>query len=217
MLHLDLHDVVNRASQGNVRLTAKHQPLMHFIEDSLDISFHIAILFTALVLLLQFIIGPMYTAALTTQVTVAVGDALASAKLDAHSRQLLQISNPVLSVVRRMAEKPSAEVTINNNWLFTYGHVLSIALFVLFGSMLWVLRRVFGGAYMARPTRKVLLENLLLIFPAILVAEYAFFVIIASKYVPMTPSELMHMLADIMNHHHVQGVVQNVRLSGSTS
>ena len=168
MLILELQDVINRATLNKVRLTVQNTPLLHFVEDSLDISFHVAILFTALVLLLQFIIGPMYTEALTTQVTTAIDETMAAVQIDDNNKKVLHYSNPVLSVVRRMADKPSADVEVNNHWLFTYSHVISIALFLLFGSMLWVMRRILGTTFMARPTRKVFLENLLLIFPAIL-------------------------------------------------
>ena len=54
----------------------KHTTLKGFLNNTLDVVFHVAILFTALVLLLQFIIAPLYTEHLTDTVTANLSTAI---------------------------------------------------------------------------------------------------------------------------------------------
>jgi hypothetical protein len=185
--------------QGLKIMTDKHTTLTGFLDNTLDVVFHVAILFTALVLLLQFIIAPLYTAHLTDNVTGSLDAAMhANLKLTTSQKNAVRAAAPALQAMYRMSAEPSPEVATNNNWLFTYAHTVSIFLFLIFGIMVWAFFRLLKSGNVAGPTIKVLRNNLLLIFPAILMAEYAFFVIIASKMPPMLPSDVLTMLQEIV-------------------
>lgn len=192
-----LLDIVDK--KGMTNMVDKHTTLTGFLDNTLDVVFHVAILFTALVLLLQFIIAPLYTAHLTDNVTGNLEKAMnANLRLTNSQKQTVRAAAPALQVMYRMSDQPSPDVTTNNDWLFTYAHTVSIFLFLLFGIMVWAFFRLLKSRQAAGPTIKVLRNNLLLIFPAILVAEYMFFAIIASKMPPMLPSDVLTMLQEIV-------------------
>lgn len=173
--------------------------LTDFLGNTLDVVFHVGILYTALVVLLQFIIAPLYTETLTDNVTDSLESAMdANLTLDPTQQQALQIAAPGLQVVYRLTNRPAPEVTMNNNWLFSYAHSISVAIFLLFGVIVWVFFRLLKSATAGRPTLKVLRSNLLLIFPAILIAEYAFFKMIAVNMPPMLPSDVIRMIQEIL-------------------
>lgn len=180
-------------------MTDKHTTLTGFLDNTLDVVFHVAILFTALVLLLQFIVGPLTTETMTDNVTTGLQTAMrANLKLTTSQKNAVRAAAPALQAMYRLSAEPSPEVTNNNNWLFTYAHTVSIFLFLIFGIMVWAFFRLLKSGNMAGPTIKVLRNNLLLIFPAILVAEFVFFKLIAVKMPPMLPSDLLTMLQEIV-------------------
>ena len=184
---------------GMTSMVDQHTTLAGFLDNTLDVVFHVAILFTALVLLLQLIIAPLYTAHLTDNVTGSLEKAMyANLQLTTSQKQTVRAAAPALQVMYRMSDQPSPDVTTNNDTLFTYAHTVSIFLFLLFGIMVWAFFRLLKSRQAAAPTIKVLRNNLLLIFPAILVAEYMFFAIIASKMPPMLPSDVLTMLQEIV-------------------
>ena len=175
---------------------SKQANVAHFVEQTLDVVFHVFILFTALCALLQFIIGPVYTSVMQNQVKKTL-NSIQLPPLSPTQELALYKARPLLEAMQRMNSKPSEHVQTNNQWLFTYAHTISIMLFVLFLVLIWVLRKMLGTKTWT-PTTNVLKNNLLLIFPAILIAEFAFFEIIAMKFVPLYPSDFITMFGSIL-------------------
>ena len=101
----------------------------------------------------------------------------------------------------------SDSVQINNNWIWRYTHTISIFLILAFIFLVWIMRRAIlmttlAGAPAARhtwtPTANVLKNNLLLIFPAILIAEGGFFELVAKKYIPVLPSQFVRTFSQVI-------------------
>jgi len=189
-------------------------PLGSFLDNTLDVVFHVAVLFTALVLLLQFVIAPLSRDSLTNTIAEQLRETIRSnLQLTHDEKKVVQASEPALQALYRISAQPSEEVQANNAWLFTYAHSVAIALFLLFGVLAWVFFRLFNAGLAGKPTLKVLRSNLLLIFPAILVAELMFFEIIATKMPPAVPSDLVAMMQDIFNAHRKDVTVADLRMT----
>ena len=174
----------------------KQAHVTHFVEEVLDVVFHVFILFTALCALLQFIIGPTYTQVMQDQVRTTMNKINLPPRPPSQELALYQ-ARPVLEALQRMNAKPSQHVSTNNHWLFVYAHTISIMLLLLFLVLIWVLRKMLG-AKAGTPTTNVLKNNLLLVFPAILIAEFAFFELIAMKFVPLCPSDFINMFGNVL-------------------
>lgn len=194
---LDFEEILLEAQRKHELTLDKHTTVSGFLDNTLDVVFHVAILFTALVLLLQFVIAPLSKENLTSHVTDGLKESLEAIELTETQKKVIRAGAPALQSMYRMSARPSPEVTANNNWLFTYAHTVSIFLFLLFGVMVWAFFRLLKSGVAGKPTLKVLRSNLLLIFPAILVAEYTFFTLIAVNMPPMKPSEVSVMLHEI--------------------
>lgn len=194
---LDFEDILVEAQRKHELKLDEYTTVSGFLDNTLDVVFHVGILFTALVLLLQFVISPLTKENLTSHVTDGLTESLATIELTDTQKKIIRAGAPALQSMYRMSERPSPEVVTNNNWLFTYAHTVSIFLFLLFGVMVWAFFRLLKSGVAGGPTLKVLRSNLLLIFPAILVAEYTFFKLIAVKMPPMLPSDVSVMLQEI--------------------
>lgn len=186
-----------KANMSHQAFVNKQAHVTHFVEEVLDVVFHVFILFTALCALLQFIIGPTYTQVMQDQVRTTM-QSIELPPLSPSQELALYHARPVLEALQRMNAKPSEHVVTNNHWLFVYAHTISIMLLLLFLVLIWVLRKMLG-AKAGTPTTNVLKNNLLLIFPAILIAEFAFFEMIAMKFVPLYPSDFIKMFGNILH------------------
>ena len=173
----------------------------HFVEETLDVVFHIFILFTALCGLLQFIIGPTYTRVMEQQVDSILQSMIFDLTLQ--QKEELVRATPLLETIQRISQREATYSTSNNQWLFIYGHTISVLLFVLFLVLIWVLNMMLG-AKTWDPTTNVLRNNLLLIFPAILIAEFSFFEIIAMHYSPLLPSDFLQMFGSILEERTIE-------------
>ena len=128
-------------------LEDQQESIIHFVEDSLDIVFHVATLFTALVLMLKVVIAPLYTNSITGTIQELIVEQLTHAreKLGTENiRDTLTLFRPMLEAQVRANAMPSLDVEVNNRWLFTYAFTLCAVLFLFFGFMLWLLRRLLG-------------------------------------------------------------------------
>lgn len=76
----------------------------------------------------------------------------------------------------------------NNNWLIKVVIMVNIMLFIIFILPTLILKYVCEKDI---PIKHILIENLV-IFALIGVVEYLFFTHIASKYIPVKPSTIVH-------------------------
>ena len=179
----------------------KQAHAVHFVEETLDVVFHIFILFTALCGLLQFIIGPTYTRVMEQQVDSILQNM--NFNLTDKQRMALIQASPMLETVQRINRQRAPFSVSNNQWLFIHGHTISALLFILFLVLIWVLNMMLGAKTWT-PTTNVLKNNLLLIFPAILIAEFSFFEIIAMHYSPLLPSDFLNMFGSILEERSIK-------------
>ena len=179
----------------------KQASATHFVEETLDIIFHIFVLFTALCGLLQFVIGPTYTRVMRQHIDTLIQNI----PLDLTPQQQISLDRlrPMLKTLQKINASRSVYDTDNNTWLFTYAHTISILLFLAFLVLIWVLRKMLGAKTWT-PTTKVLRNNLLLIFPAILIAEFSFFELIAMHYSPLLPRDFLKMFSNILEIRGIQ-------------
>ena len=99
--------------------------------------------------------------------------------------------------------RESQHVKVNNDWIWRYAHTISILLFLGFIALVWIMRKSMEltsnqGYQIWTPTTNVLKNNLLLIFPAILIAEGGFFEIVAKKFIPIMPSDFLRLFSEIL-------------------
>ena len=178
------------------QLVTAQAKVTHFAEETLDVVFHIFIIFTALCGLLEFVIGPTYSRVMQDLLRTTIGQIEVPPLSPTQEVALIQ-AQPALKVLQRMCQKPDRQVQTNNHWLFVYAHTISVMLLLIFLLIMWLLRKMIG-VKAATPTTNVLKNNLLLIFPAILVAEFAFFQMIAINFVPLSPSDFVQLFRGIL-------------------
>ena len=99
--------------------------------------------------------------------------------------------------------RESQHVQVNNNWIWRYAHTISILLFLGFIALVWIMRTSMEltsdqGYQIWTPTTNVLKNNLLLIFPAIIIAEGGFFEVVAKKFIPILPSDFLRLFSEIL-------------------
>ena len=156
---LDMNVMIDIAQRKHELTLDKHTTVSGFLDNTLDVVFHVAILFTALVLLLQFIVAPLYKENLTSHVTDGLKQSLNAVELTEHQKKVIRAGAPALQSMYRMSAEPSPEVSANNTWLFTYAHTISIFLFLLFGVMVWAFFRLLKSGVAGKPTLKVRVDR----------------------------------------------------------
>ena len=110
----------------------------------------------------------------------------------------------------RVLYRTSEQVRVNNDWIWRYAHTISVFLFLAFIFLVWIMKKSIdlttsdtNTQQIWTPTSNVLKNNLLLIFPAILLAEGGFFEIVAKKYIPILPSDFVSIFAEILSEKEV--------------
>ena len=168
---------------------------------AVNVVFHVLVLFTALTLLFKFVISPTEVDALQGNVNNLLSQNLQGVLAQGNTtsgnalKPLLQSLQPELEVLSAMYQGPSDAVRVQNNWIFGAAYFLIGILVAVLLTMLLTLRTSCRGnttkLMVSGWPPGILLENLL-IFMVIGGAEYGFFSLVASKFVPVMPSEILN-------------------------
>lgn len=173
---------------------------------AVNVVFHVLVLFTALTLLFKFVVSPTEVDALQGNVNNLISQNMASVLSNANTttgnslKPLLQSLQPELQVLAATYEGPSDAVRVQNDWVFGAAYFVIGILVAVLLTMLLTLRTSCRGdttkLMVSGWPPGILLENFL-IFMVIGGAEYGFFSLVASKFVPVMPSEI---LTDVINY-----------------
>lgn len=173
---------------------------------AVNVVFHVLVLFTALTLLFKFVVSPTEVDALQGNVNNLISQNLANVLAAGNKtsgntlKPLLQALEPELQVLSATYDGPSDAVRIQNQWVFGAAFFIIGILFAVLLTMLLTLRTSCRGnttkLMVSGWPPGILLENLL-IFAVIGGAEYGFFSLVASKFVPVMPSEI---LTDVISY-----------------
>lgn len=168
---------------------------------AVNVVFHVLVLFTALTLLFKFIISPTEVDALQGNVNNLISQNLPGVLNQGNTtsgnalKPVLQALEPELEVLAGTYQGPSDAVRVQNNWVFGAAYFIIGILVAVLLTMLLTLRTSCRGnttkLMVSGWPPGILLENLL-IFMVIGGAEYGFFSLVASKYVPVMPSEILN-------------------------
>lgn len=173
---------------------------------AVNVVFHVLVLFTALTLLFKFVVSPTEVDALQGNVNNLISQNLSGVLATGNAtsgnalKPLLKSLEPELQVLATTYDGPSDAVRIQNQWVFGAAYFLIGILVAVLLTMLLTLRTSCRGnttkLMVSSWPPGILLENLL-IFAVIGGAEYGFFSLVASKYVPVMPSEI---LTDVISY-----------------
>jgi hypothetical protein len=209
----DVAELKKSAAKGINKLLLNLQQTLN-IEAQIDghtafavnVVFHVLVLFTALTMLFKFIISPTEVDALQGNVNNLISQNLTSVLAASNTttkntlKPLLQSLEPELQVLAATYDGPSDAVRIQNQWVFGGAYFIIGILVAVLLTMLLTLRTSCRGnttkLMISGWPPGILLENLL-IFAVIGGAEYGFFSLVASKFVPVMPSEI---LSDVISY-----------------
>lgn len=203
----DVAELKKSASKGINKLLLHLQQKLnieaqidHHTAFSVNVVFHVLVLFTALTLLFKFIISPTEVDALQGNVNNLISGNLPGVLATGNTssgnalKPLLQALEPELEVLASTYSGPSDAVRLQNQWIFGAAYFIIGILVAVLLTMLLTLRTSCRGnttkLMVSAWPPGILLENLL-IFAVIGGAEYGFFSLVASKYVPVMPSEIL--------------------------
>ncbi len=161
-----------------------------------DILLHILILFVVLTVIFVKVISPTAADALNGTI-IAQSQTAIRVNLDQiPASQKLGIANKLryypIANARETLSKPDVDIQSHNQWVM--GLAVSIAIMVL-GVIIAIVASVRYNCGQQVDMKKLLIENAL-IFIGIGIIEYFFFIKIASKYIPLPPSQIT---ADLAN------------------
>ena len=209
----EVEDLKKSAAKGINRLLLHLQQKLN-IEAQIDghtafavnVVFHVLVLFTALTLLFKFVVSPTEVDALQGNVNNLISQNLSGVLATGNTtsgnvlKPLLKSLEPELQVLAATYDGPSDAVRIQNQWVFGAAYFIIGILVAVLLTMLLTLRTSCRGnttkLMVSGWPPGILLENLL-IFAVIGGAEYGFFSLVASKYVPVMPSEI---LTDVISY-----------------
>ena len=209
----EVEDLKKSAAKGINRLLLHLQQKLN-IEAQIDghtafavnVVFHVLVLFTALTLLFKFVVSPTEVDALQGNVNNLISQNLSGVLATGNTtsgnvlKPLLKSLEPELQVLAATYDGPSDAVRIQNQWVFGAAYFMIGILVAVLLTMLLTLRTSCRGnttkLMVSGWPPGILLENLL-IFAVICGAEYGFFSLVASKYVPVMPSEI---LTDVISY-----------------
>jgi hypothetical protein len=173
---------------------------------AVNVVFHVLVLFTALTVLFKFVVAPTEVDALQGNVNNLISKNLQSVLAEGNVtsgntlKPLLQSLEPDLQVLAATYDGPSDAVRIQNQWVFGAAYFMIGILVAVLITMLLTLKSSCRGnttkLMISGWPPGILLENLL-IFAVIGGAEYGFFSLVASKFVPVMPSEI---LTDVISY-----------------
>lgn len=160
---------------------------------TLNILFHVLVLFTALTVLYITVVAPMESQSLQKEVDTSVQSAIRTAydkQAPATQQQLQQGLNfampALLKLRKRYAGDDPCRVAHNKTVLAQAWTIVGL-LAVVFVVAVAVLAA--SGVSMGRPVAHIIFENLI-IFAVVGVVEFMFFKLVASKFIPVMPSEI---------------------------
>jgi energy-coupling factor transporter transmembrane protein EcfT len=209
----EVEDLKKSAAKGINRLLLHLQQKLN-IEAQIDghtafavnVVFHVLVLFTALTLLFKFVVSPTEVDALQGNVNNLISQNLSGVLATGNTtsgnvlKPLLKSLEPELQVLAATYDGSSDAVRIQNQWVFGAAYFMIGILVAVLLTMLLTLRTSCRGnttkLMVSGWPPGILLENLL-IFAVIGGAEYGFFSLVASKYVPVMPSEI---LTDVISY-----------------
>jgi hypothetical protein len=167
---------------------------------AVNVVFHVSVLFLALTLLYMFLIAPTEVDALQGSVNSLISSNLpgvlqqADTESNGAVRATLRTMQPELQAVSGMYTGNSEVVKNQNQWVFIGAFLILGILVAILVSMLATMRLGCRGnttkLMLSAWPPGILLENIL-IFSVIGAAEFFFFKLVASKYVPVLPSEIL--------------------------
>lgn len=99
-----------------------------------------------------------------------------------------------LSDLKKKYDKPSAELEMNNKWLFRVVLILNIAMFSIIGISVFILTKLCNQCI---PMKEILIENAI-IFSMVGVIEFMFFKYVILKYIPVVPSTMVTTFVESM-------------------
>lgn len=167
---------------------------------TLNVIFHVFVLFFALTMLYIFVVGPQERSSLQkqfdNQVQAALKQGLVSG--DAASggalKTALKDATPALEVLAQTYSTPNQAVKEHNWGVFAVAFGVVAVLAITFAATVLFLR--YGaGIPMATVVAHIGFENLIL-FAIIGIAEFLFFKLVASKYIPILPSTMLNTVLD---------------------
>lgn len=165
-------------------------------ELTLNIVFHVFILFLALTLLYIIVVAPLENQSLTNQVEDEIHSGLSTGLRNLETKCSAGNPNCVRDVLRKLA--PSLQKVRNlyagedptrkahNQSVLNFAWAVVAALGLAFVVSVMIL--AFGsGVSMGKPVATIIFENLI-IFAIIGIAEFTFFKLVAAKFIPVQPS-----------------------------
>ena len=184
-MDFELRDVLQ---QSNVRINPP--PGAAF---ALNIIVHVFLLFLALTLLYKYVVAPMESGALQGEVNDNIKNSIVtqySTLPEAQKEKLggsLQAARPFLEKLETSYATDDPLRVLNNKTVFSYAWIIIAGLALL----LVVVLSVFAACKVSigRTFLHVLMENAI-IFTVIGVIEYSFFKLVATKFIPVMPSQL---------------------------
>jgi len=177
-------------------------------EFAINFLFHVFVLFLALTALFKFVIAPLESETVTRELSVACTDGVKagfasfSAELAAQepvirerATSTLRSAIPFLERLSESYSEPDPAVVEHNSRVMNYAYFTLAILAIVLIVFVSVLKG--SGISVKKPILQVLFENLI-VFAIVGAAEYSFFVLVASKYVPIMPSALAATVVDTL-------------------
>lgn len=168
---------------------------------------HVFVLFSALTLLFVFVVSKMERETLTTEVSTETNTAVDAlftaldAQIAANGEQSatvyreLATSLPLLRRLSTAYAQPDAATTQHNSRVLLGAGLAIVALLLAWVIPVAVLARC--GAEVRPMMAQIGFENLI-VFTVVGAVEYAFFINVAAKYVPIMPSQLLTNVVDAL-------------------
>lgn len=159
----------------------------------LDVYIHIMILVIVLSIAFWMLIAPTEKRTFEGEITNQVNNSMKGI-LD-KNRSILKSMKPNVNIFETMSKyysKPDSTIKVYNTWLKRVNIVIILILIINF-FILWLLMRFSCGRCV--PVRQIFMENIFL-FMCIGIIEVIFFLKVASKFVPITPSFMANTVID---------------------
>ena len=159
----------------------------------LDIYIHIMILVIVLSIAFWFLIAPTEKRTFTEEINKQINSSIKGI-LDKNP-DAVKTMKPSINIFETMSKyysKPNSTTKEYNTWLKRVNIIIVLVLVVNF-FILWLLMRFSCGR--CAPVKQIFAENIFL-FICIGIVEVIFFLKVASKFVPVTPSFMVNTIID---------------------
>jgi hypothetical protein len=159
----------------------------------LDLYIHIMILVVVLSIAFWVLIAPTEKQSFETEITNQLNTSVKN--IIAKNPDVIKAMKPQKNILETMSKyysKPDSTTKDYNTWLKRVNIIIIVVLIVNF-FILWILLRFSCGRCV--PVKKIFMENIFL-FLCIGIIEVIFFLKVASKFVPVTPSFMTNTFID---------------------